>query len=90
LKAALSNHEYQHTPDCFLSLGHMSMLLKCQSFSDQQRAAAGARGLVPTPHMQTTAEIAGIKDRRKKHTYTLFNLWAPAIGLRKDYCEKLL
>jgi hypothetical protein len=51
----LSNHEYQHTPDCFLSLGHMSMLLKCQSFSDQQRAAAGARGLVPTPHMQNNS-----------------------------------
>jgi hypothetical protein len=39
---------------------------------------------------KTTAEISGIKDRRKKHTYTLFNLWAPVIGLRKDYCEKLL
>jgi hypothetical protein len=39
---------------------------------------------------KTAAEISGIKDQRKKHTYTLFNLLAPVIGLRKDYCEKLL
>ena len=37
---------------------------------------------------ETALEIAEIKDRRKKHTPILFDLRAPAIGLRKDCCEK--